>query len=368
MSTDVHAVSNLHVHSEERVFWYAMNAARERKFIACVRDSWVSDVTILGEAFGALEAKLLWEEAQPALARYQAVVEVDGAVIQIAKDRRDFNCAVFAPGIMTANDHFSKLRKLLPDAARQENLLDVTFWYGTQHGPRRYDRQLAVPKWKDITNNYPAATRESLTQLLTVKPDEGRGKLILWQGEPGTGKTFALRALGEEWAPWCRMHFVIDSENFFNEGDYLLSVILEEDNTIHATSKPNRVPPWRLVVLEDAGDLLAKDARVKAGQGLSRLLNLTSGMLGQGLRVLVLITTNEEMGSLNEAVSRSGRCLSKISFEKFNAMSATQWLGDHGHGNRTVDGASTLADLYAIVNGNERPSRQPAGFAKGGAL
>lgn len=52
---------------------------------------------------------------------------------------------------------------------------------------------------------------------------------------------------------------------------------------------------WRLIVAEDSDDYLRASARRDAGAGLSRLLNLTDGILGQGFNVLVLITTNEEL-------------------------------------------------------------------------
>ena len=55
--------------------------------------------------------------------------------------------------------------------------------------------------------------------------------------------------------------------------------------------------PWRLLVLEDTGELLSADARDRAGQGLSRFLNVVDGLIGQGLRVLVLVTTNERSES-----------------------------------------------------------------------
>ncbi len=54
---------------------------------------------------------------------------------------------------------------------------------------------------------------------------------------------------------------------------------------------------WRMLVLEDTGELLSIDAKERAGRGLSRLLNAVDGLLGQGSRVLLLITTNEELGA-----------------------------------------------------------------------
>ena len=71
---------------------------------------------------------------------------------------------------------------------------------------------------------------------------------------------------------------------------------------------------WRLLVLEDTGELLTPDAKTVIGQGLSRFLNVVDGLIGQGLRVLVLVTTNEEIRKLHPAVARPGRCAANVSF------------------------------------------------------
>jgi MoxR-like ATPase len=48
-------------------------------------------------------------------------------------------------------------------------------------------------------NNYSSRTSEAIGGLLTgFKPTAG-GRLLLWHGRPGTGKTFAIRALAWEW-------------------------------------------------------------------------------------------------------------------------------------------------------------------------
>ena len=48
------------------------------------------------------------------------------------------------------------------------------------------------------------------------------------------------------------------------------------------------------------------------------LLNVGDGLVGQGLRILVLITTNEPPSRLHPALARPGRCLSSIAFRAFN--------------------------------------------------
>ena len=67
-------------------------------------------------------------------------------------------------------------------------------------------------------------------------------------------------------------------------------------------------PSWKLVVLEDSGELLSIDAHERTGQALSRLLNVTDGVLGQGTKAIVLVTTNEPLRKLHPAIRRAGRC------------------------------------------------------------
>jgi len=106
-----------------------------------------------------------------------------------------------------------------------------------------------------------------------------------------------------------------------------------------------RTALWRLVVVEDVDELLRADARAVSGQALSRLLNLTDGMIGQGLNLALLLTTNEPVGQLHPAVTRPGRCLAEVTFTELSAPEAAAWLGaGHVRPERPV----TLAELYAL--------------------
>jgi hypothetical protein len=98
-------------------------------------------------------------------------------------------------------------------------------------------------------------------------------------------------------------------------------------------------------LLEDCDELIRGEAKKSTGQALSRLLNLTDGLLGQGRKVLVGITTNEDLSQLHPAVTRPGRCLASIAVGAFPPDEAERWLGT-----RTGIGAggATLAELYAL--------------------
>lgn len=105
------------------------------------------------------------------------------------------------------------------------------------------------------------------------------------------------------------------------------------------------------------------DARERTGQALSRLLNATDGFIGQGTDALVLVTTNEELGSLHPAVTGPGRCLAEIEFEALPVGEANVWLRERGSTQR-VTVPTTIAELFFILSGRAEPRElQRFGFA-----
>jgi hypothetical protein len=215
------------------------------------------------------------------------------------------------------------------------------------------------------------------------------GQLVLWHGFAGTGKTFGLRALAWEWREWCDFHYIVDPDTFFGQhADYLMSVLLQPEY-VHSMRVPSmhgfivgsgigwsstrveedgdedeesRSKAWRVLVLEDTGELLTPDAKMVIGQGLSRFLNVVDGLIGQGLRVLVLVTTNEPIKKLHPAVARPGRCAANIEFTPLRAEEASAWLAAHGVSNGTKRSA-TLAELYATSEGRDPSETHLVGFA-----
>lgn len=147
-----------------------------------------------------------------------------------------------------------------------------------------------------------------------------------------THNTYAIRALVETWQERFDIDYVIDPDEFFGDASYMVSALLDSGDRT------------RLLIVEDAGEFIRGDAR---GQGLSRLLNVADGLVGQGMRTLILLTTNETMDNLHPALIRAGRCISNIEFGRFGAAEASEWLGS------TVDRDMTLAELYAARTAEE---------------
>ncbi len=249
------------------------------------------------------------------------------------------------------------LRAALASEPPAPERVSIAFWMRGDPGGEVRHREIDAETFEQIGGNYSAPVRAALERLIASRAPE-HGRLILWRGEPGTGKSHALRALARAWAPWCSAHFIMDPEELLGRGGaYMLDVLTWEGDDADR---------WRLLILEDAGELIAADARAITGHALSRLLNVTDGLLGQGTRTMLLITTNEPVGRLHPATRRAGRCLADIEFTPLTCAEANAWLAARGR-ERRVDRPTALAELFAEASESrvEAPAASASfGFAR----
>jgi hypothetical protein len=138
----------------------------------------------------------------------------------------------------------------------------------------------------------------------------------------------------------------LDPELLFANSGYLLKIALGDGDENEDRDRT------RILILEDCDELIATGAKERSGQGLARLLNLTDGLLGQGLSLLVALTTNEPVTHLHPAIVRPGRCIAEIEVGPLSEPEAQRWLG---HRPPRSGSHFTLAELIALQHGTGSP-------------
>jgi len=198
------------------------------------------------------------------------------------------------------------------------NIVPVMFWMQNPYtgGADYRRRNIEVTKWEEIEANYPCDTRHQISEVMgSVQPD-GEGKLILFQGPPGTGKTRSILSLISEWRDWCFSSVVTDADRLLGDPTYLNDLLFSMEGR----------GDYLLLIIEDGDEFVNVDERSSKGQALSRILNIADGIMGQGLNMLTLISTNVSVDKLNPAMARPGRCMANIHFPGFSSDEAAQWM------------------------------------------
>lgn len=175
----------------------------------------------------------------------------------------------------------------------------------TQHNSRFTPHFLDFAGTPLVRENYtPDQLKKYDYVVEELNKKDPAGRIVILDGPPGTGKTYAVRAL---------IHDVKDS----------LFLVLPQ-GMVEQLVGPNMLPmlldmrddadgdPTRIVfVLEDADDALVPRDSGNVGL-ISALLNFGDGILGTALNVRIVATTNQPLSKIDRAILRPGRLISHL--------------------------------------------------------
>jgi len=169
--------------------------------------------------------------------------------------------------------------------------------------------------------------------IIVNKLNENNGKgIILLHGDPGTGKTSYIK--------------------------HLTSLIKEKDilfippSMAEMLSEPSIIPflmdhKNSILIIEDAERVISDREGKGSPAGVSNILNLTDGILGDCLSIQVVATFNMKRENIDKALLRKGRLIAEHKFEKLS-IDETNVLLKYLGKDQIVEESMSLADIYNI--------------------
>lgn len=138
-----------------------------------------------------------------------------------------------------------------------------------------------------------------------------QGRLVLFDGPPGSGKTYLVRAILNEVDA---IFLYIPSSLAGSMADAALVPVLMD---LHKEGKP------LIIIVEDA-DTVVADRKSGNTNSLSTLLNITAGILSELIDIRVVLTTNAKSEDIDRAVMRDGRLLKHVHVNELSPEQATK--------------------------------------------
>ena len=171
-------------------------------------------------------------------------------------------------------------------------------------------------------------------KICNLIENEGMSELMLFYGDPGTGKTSLIKHFINKYP---EKDFVfLDGSILVNaQQTSIMSYFLENQNTIF--------------ILEDCEKvLMSRDNSINPIMPI--LLNITDGIIGDVLGIKMICTFNTSLNNIDKALLRKGRLSLKYEFKALNINKAKKLAGDNAD---LVTKDMNLADIYYIKIEND---------------
>jgi hypothetical protein len=163
-----------------------------------------------------------------------------------------------------------------------------------------------------------------------LNTNEAKG-LVLFHGTPGTGKTSLIKYI---------------SKHLKKEVLFIPPVLGE------SLSSPEFIPflinhANSILIIEDAERIIADRSGGGISTGVSNILNISDGILGDCLNIQIIATFNTKKDRIDSALLRKGRLIAEHEFCSLEPNDANRLLTHLGKNHRTHN-PMTLTEIYNL--------------------
>jgi hypothetical protein len=209
---------------------------------------------------------------------------------------------------------------------------------------------VTLPKTFDISLNY-GDSFKTINDKIVASLNSNHSGLYMFHGPPGTGKSTYVKYLTSVvkkeviFFPTALVHNITNPE--------IINLLTKKQNCI--------------LVLEDAEKTIIKRENNNDASLVSTLLNITDGILGDVLKVCVIVTYNCNKTDLDEALLRKGRLKADYSFEPLSVNHAKALIKELDIDLEPKENM-TLADIYNhksdedLIKGIKKIEKPKIGF------
>lgn len=193
------------------------------------------------------------------------------------------------------------------------------------------DYDLVVPE-TDLTLNYGESflkIHELIIKRLNRPSDKG---IILLHGDAGTGKTSYIKYL-TKLIENKEILFIPPSMAEMLSEPSIIPFLMEHKNSI--------------LIIEDAERVISDRELHGSSAGVSNILNLTDGILGDCLNIQIIATFNMKKEKIDQALLRKGRLIVEHKFTNLSVENTNRLL-KHLNKDYVSDKEMSLSDIYNI--------------------
>jgi len=238
----------------------------------------------------------------------------------------DYVRVYYPPGM--EDEAIELVRNFKKFPKKEKKTSDISLVANSSDGLDTVDISIKKPKLS-INSQYNDDLLSVHSIILKSLRKKHKGGLILLHGQPGTGKSTYIRYLIHQLSK--KVIFISPKIASNLDSPGMTNLLICNQNSVF--------------VLEDAEELLVS-RNIHPQSGISMLLNMTDGLLGESLGIQIIATFNSKLQQIDPALLRKGRLISRYEFRPLDISKTKSLLNKLGKSDYLVKAPMTLAEIY----------------------